>query len=98
MGHLVALVMLTTLLSLAIQMAAGQPPRWLAPASLLLCSGPILLALLRVVPNAVRLGSRKDAAPRQSALARSICTDHLLCLAGIAGFVALQVLAAAGAF
>jgi hypothetical protein len=98
MGHLVAVVMLTTLLSLAIQIARGQPPRWLAPASLLLCSGPILLALLRVVPNAVRLGSRQDAAPRQSALARSICTDHLLCLAGIAGFVALQVLAAAGAF
>jgi hypothetical protein len=98
MGHLIALVMLTTLLSLTIQIATGQPPRWLAPASLLLCSGPILLALLRVVPSAVRLGSRKDAAPRQSALARSICTDHLLCLAGIAGFVALQVLAAAGAF
>ena len=98
MGHLVAVVMLTTLLSLAVQIARGQPSRWLAPASLLLCSGPILLALLRVVPNAVRLGSRKDAAPRQSALARSICTDHLLCLAGIAGFVALQVLATAGAF
>jgi hypothetical protein len=98
MGHLVAAVMLSTLLTLAIQIARSRPPRWLAPASLLLCSGPILLALLRVVPNAVRLGSGKDAAPRQSALARSICTDHLLCLGGIAAFVALQVLAAAGAF
>ena len=97
MGHLVAAVMLTMLLSLAVQIAKGAPPRWLAPTSLLLCSGPILLALLRVVPNAVRLGARRDATPRQSALARSICTEHLLCLAGIAAFVALQVLAAAGA-
>jgi len=98
MGHLVGGVMIATLLALAIQIVRGQPPRWLAPVSLLLCTGPILLALLRVVPNAVRLGSRKDAVQRQSALARSICTDHLLCLSGIAGFLALQVLAAAGVF
>jgi hypothetical protein len=63
---------------------------------LLLCGGPILLAALRVVPNAVRLATRSDAVREQSALARSICRDHLVCLAGIAGFVALQLWAAAG--
>jgi hypothetical protein len=91
MGHLVAVAMAITLITLAVQIARGQGPRWLAPASLLLCGAPILLAILRVVPNAVRLGARKDPALRQSALARSICRDHLLCFAGILAFVALQL-------
>lgn len=95
MGHLVGAVMATTVILLAAQIALGHGPRWLAPASLLLAGGPILLALVRVYPNAVRLGARADPPLRQSGLARSICRDHLLCLAGIAGFVALQ-LAAAG--
>jgi hypothetical protein len=96
MGRLIGAVMLTSLVVLAIQIALGQQPRWLAPASLLLCGGPVLLAILRVVPNAVRLATRSDAPSRQSALARSICRDHLVCLAGIAGFVVLQLWAAAG--
>lgn len=91
MGHLVAVVMAITLITLAVQMVGGQGPRWRDLASLLLCGGPILLAIGRVVPNAVRLGSRRDPAPRQSALARSICRDHLLCFAGMLGFVALQL-------
>ncbi len=96
MGRLIGGVMLTTVVTLAIQIALGHEPRWLAPASLLLCGGPILLALVRVHPNAVRLAARSDAAPRQSALARSIGRDHLVCLAGIVGFVLLQLFAAAG--
>jgi hypothetical protein len=95
MGRLVGVVMLTSLVTLTVQFALGHEPRWLAPASLLLCGGPILLALVRVYPNAVRLAARSDAAARQSALARSICRDHLLCLAGIAGFLALQLWTAA---
>ena len=57
-------------------------------------AGPILLAGLRVVPNAVRLGSRVDSAGEQSRLARAICRDHLLCLGGIVVFVAVQLCAA----
>ena len=95
MGRLIGAVMLTGVVTLVVQIALGHRPRWLAPASLLLCGGPILLALVRVYPNAVRLAARSDAAARQSALARSICRDHLLCLAGIAGFLALQLWAAA---
>jgi hypothetical protein len=97
MGRLIGAVMLTAVITLSIQIALSHQPRWLAPASLVLCGGPVLLAIVRVYPNAVRLAARSDAAPRQSALARSICRDHLLCLAGIAGFVALQLAAAAGA-
>ncbi|HEY8152770.1 MAG TPA: hypothetical protein VII72_01440 [Myxococcota bacterium] len=94
MGHLVAVAMAITLITLAVQIAGGQGPRWRAFASLLLSGAPILLAVGRVVPNAVRLGARKDPAARQSALARSICRDHLLCFAGVLGFVALQLSAA----
>jgi hypothetical protein len=91
MGHLVGVVMATTLVTALASIAAGGGERWLAVASLLLCGGPIGLAFARVHPNAVRLAARSDTALRQSALARSICRDHLLCLAGILGFVALQL-------
>lgn len=96
MGRLIGAVMVIGVVTLVVQIAFGHEPRWLAPASLLLCGGPILLAAVRVYPNAVRLAARSDAVPQQSALARSICRDHLACLAGIAGFVALQLWAAAG--
>jgi hypothetical protein len=95
LGHLVGLVMIVALAVLGVQITVGHGPRWLAGVSLLLAGGPVLLALLRVVPNAVRLGSRADPPAQQSALARSICRDHLLCLAGILAFVGLQLFAAA---
>ena len=95
MGHLIGAVMATTVIILSVQIAVGHGPRWLALASLLLCGGPILLAFVRVHSNAVRLAARSDPALRQSALARSICSDHLLCFGGILGFVALQLSAAA---
>jgi hypothetical protein len=91
MGHLVGVVMAITIVTLVLQIALGPGPRWLAQVSLLLCGGPILLAALRVVPNAVRLGARSDSALTQSELARSICRDHLLCLAGILAFMAVQL-------
>jgi hypothetical protein len=95
LGHLIALVMLTALTTLIVQIAGGHGPRWLAWVSLAFAGGPVALALFRVVPNAVRLGSRADPVAQQSALARSICRDHLLCLAGILAFTGLQLFAAA---
>ena len=83
--------MATLVITLLVQIALGHGPRWFALTSLLLCGGPILLALLRVVPNAVRLGARSDSALRQSELARSICTEHLLCFAGLLGFLVLRI-------
>jgi len=62
-----------------------------ASLSLLLAAVPVGLALVRVVPNAMRLGSRRDSIAEQSALARGIWRDHLFCLATIAGFLALQL-------
>ena len=55
-----------------------------------------VLAFARVLPNAIRLGARSDPVARQSALARAICRDHLLCFAGILAFVVLQLGAARG--
>ena len=95
MGHLIGVVMATALITLVTQIAVGHVPLWFAAASLLLCCGPILLAFVRVVPNAVRLGARRDPVLQQSALARSICADHLFCFAGILGFIVVQVFAAA---
>lgn len=95
MGHLIGAVMVTTFIVLASQVAVSHDSRWLILLSIVLCCGPILLAFFRVYPNAVRLATRSDSLLRQSALARSICTDHLLCFAGILGFIALQIIAGA---
>ncbi len=60
--------------------------------SLALAVAPIALVAARTVPNAVRLGARDDdALERQSALARSIFREHVLCFASIGALVALQL-------
>lgn len=61
--------------------------------SLALCGVPIVLALLRVFPNAIRLGARKDTLAVQSAIARSIAIDHLLCLSAMLSFLLVRFLA-----
>jgi hypothetical protein len=93
MSWAVALVMVIGVVSLLRQWLSGGAPAWASLGSLLLAAVPIALALGRVMPNAVRLGSRRDPVAVQSALARSIWRDHLFCLAAIAGFLALQLVA-----
>jgi hypothetical protein len=90
MGHLIAVVMLALLAALGVEIVDG---RWreLALASLMIGGVPILLALGRIVPRAVRLGRRVDPAEVQRALARAIARDHLLCFACIATLLALQL-------
>jgi hypothetical protein len=94
MNHAVGGVMLVTILALLAQILLASGERWVGLISVPLCGGPILLAGLRVVPYAVRLGLRADAALEQTRLARAICRDHLFCLGGIMLFVALQLHAA----
>jgi len=89
----VAAVMIVGVLVLLRQWWSGSAPVWASLGSLLLAAVPIGLALGRVLPNAVRLGGRRDTIAVQSALARSIWRDHLFCLAAIAGFLALQLAA-----
>ena len=94
MNRLIAAVMAATLAAIIIEIARDQRPQWAAWASLALAAGPILLAAVNTVPAAVRLGTRADSPAQQSALARSICRDHLLCAASIAALLALQLAAA----
>jgi hypothetical protein len=83
MNRLVALVTLAALVA--------EAPRWEAWPSLACAAAAILLAGLHTVPAAVRLGTRRDDAGTQSALARSIGRDHVVCLTLIAAVLVLQL-------
>ena len=92
MSNAIALAMLVAVCALVAQCAVGM--RALAWLALPFCVGAVGLALLRVVPNAVRLGSRRDSLTEQSALARGICRDHVVCLACMLFVAVLQMCAA----
>lgn len=90
MQRLVGAVMLVTVAGAAAGLR--HPARRIRHAlAVALAWGPIGLAAMRVFPNAVRLGTMTDDPAVQSALARAIFTDHVLCLVAIAIFTTLQV-------
>ena len=91
MNRLVGAVMAATIVAIAIQLARDDVPDWAALASLLLAGFAIALAATRTFPRAVRLGSGTDSLEAQTRLARSICRDHLLCLAAIGSLLAIQL-------
>jgi len=92
MGRLIALVMLVLVGTLSFEAVAGTSPGWQLIASAVLAGGPILLAALRTVPNAVRLGRRTDGPEEQSRLARAVYRDHVVCLVGLLGFVVVWLI------
>jgi hypothetical protein len=94
MNRLIAAFMLVTLAGIVAEIVTGDVPAWMGWASLALAAPSILLAATRTFPSAMRLGSRQDSVERQTALARSIGREHLLCLAAIAILLVLQVVAA----
>jgi hypothetical protein len=94
MNRLIAGVMLATIVAIAAEIADGDFPAGAAWVSLALAVVPVALVAARTVPNAVRLGTRRDTLERQSALARSVFREHLFCLASIAALIALQLAAA----
>jgi hypothetical protein len=91
MNRLIATVMLATLAAIAVEIASGDQEGWVGPVSLALALPPIALAGGRVVPRAVRLGTRADPPERQSALARSIFRGHVFCATAIAGLLVVQL-------
>jgi hypothetical protein len=95
MSYLIALVMLILLGSLGFRAFRGADPRWLLAVSAVLAGVPIVLAMVRTVPNAVALGNRVGTPAEQSRLARAICRDHIVCLVLMAAFLALWVVVAA---
>ena len=94
MSRLVAAAMLTTVVAILVQLIRGDAPRWVSAVSAVTALVPIGLAGVRTLPNAVRLGARRDSVPAQSSLARSVCRDHLFCVAGIATLLLVQLIAA----
>ena len=94
MNRLVALAMLVTLVALAGEVAGDDVGSWVAWTSLVLAAAAIGLAGARTVRNAIRLGAQTDDAVTQSALARSILRDHVLCVLAIGATLVLQVVAA----
>jgi len=90
MSRLIALVMIVLLGALVFRAVQGHDPGWLLVVSAALAGVPIL-ALIRTVPNAVRLGNRLDSPAEQTRLARSICRDHLLYVGCMLAFLVLWV-------
>jgi hypothetical protein len=91
MNRLIATVMLATITAIVVEIARASVPAGVAWVSLALAVAAIGLAGARTVPSAVRLGTRRDAIAVQSALARSVLREHLLCFASIAALLALQL-------
>jgi hypothetical protein len=90
MGRLVALVMLTTLVTLGVEFVTGAA-FWPVVVSFVLAGGPIVGAVAKTFRDAARLGARTDDIATQSALARSIFREHVWYVAGIGAFIALQM-------
>ncbi|MFN2378211.1 MAG: hypothetical protein ABR538_16905 [Candidatus Binatia bacterium] len=90
MNYLVSAVMAGMVLVLVLQLTTGDAAAAPAATSLALCGVPITLALLRVFPNAIRLGTRTDSIGEQSRLARAILFDHLLCFAAMLAFLVVR--------
>jgi hypothetical protein len=89
MGPVIASVMVVAVLGALWETVRSPGVRTVA--ALLLVVLPVALALGRVVPDAVRLGTRADPVATQAALARTIGRDHLVCLAAMLAFLALQL-------
>ncbi len=91
MSYLIAAVMVVLLAALGFQLATGNDPIWRIAIAGVLSGVPILLALTRTVPNAVRMGAREGDSAEQSRLARAVCRDHLLCLVSLSAFLAVWI-------
>jgi hypothetical protein len=91
MNRLIATVMLATIASVVAELANGDLPTVVPWISLALAVTPVALVAARTVPHAVRLGTRRDRSSQQSALARSVFREHVLCFASIAALIGLQL-------
>ena len=94
MGRLVALVMLVLIGGLVVQAANEDAPVWVSVVSFAGAAVGIGLAGVRVFGRARRLGAATDSVTVKSGLARSILRDHVVCLAGMATLLVVQLAAA----
>jgi hypothetical protein len=89
MSRLIAAVMVILLGTLVFRAVRGDDPIALTVVSAVVAAIPILLAMLRTLPDAVRIGARSDGPVEQSRLARSIFRDHIVCLLAISALLAV---------
>ena len=94
MNRLVAAAMLGTLAATIVELTTSDVDARAAWVSLVLVVAAVAIAATRTVPNAVRLGSRRDPPDEQSRLARRILGDHLACFTLIATLVVVQLVSA----
>lgn len=90
MSRLVGLVMILTATDALLDLR-HTTARALRAVAAALCLLPITLATTRVFPNAIQLGKRLGDLATQSALARSIATDHVACFTAIASFTLVEL-------
>ena len=90
-NRLVALVMVCTVAGSLVQLVRAPAGRGRAFLALLVVTIPIVLARIRIVPNAMRLGARRDSIAVQRELAQGIWRDHIVCFAAILTFLILQL-------
>jgi hypothetical protein len=91
MGRLIAAMMVILIGALVFRSVSGNDPVWLIAVSAALAAAPVLIAGVRTVPSAVRLGGREDGPDEQSRLARSVYRDHVVCLVLMSTFLVLRL-------
>lgn len=91
MNRLVALVMVATIATLAVEVVQDDAPKWASVSSLVLVAAAAGLALGHTFGNGARLGGGRRSAGEKQALARLMLRDHLLCLPAIVATVVLQL-------
>ncbi len=93
MNLLVAAAMVATLAAIVVELVDGGS--WAARASLLFALAPVVLALGRTVPAAVRLGAAADDPDTQLVVARTILADHVISFGCILTVIVMQLISAA---
>ena len=93
MNLAVSLAMLATVVAIVVEIATYDPA-WVGWISLPLALGPMVLAVTRTVPSAVRLGAGTDPEVDRLPIARRVLKDHVICLVCIATVIAVQLVAA----
>ncbi len=94
MNLLVAAAMSWTFVAVIAQFFTDTPT-WVPAVSLVLVGAPMVLAGVRTVPFARRLGMVTDPLGQRRAAALRIGRDHGWCLASIAALIVLQLTSAA---
>jgi hypothetical protein len=94
MNRLIALVMLSMLAAIVVEIVLGATPWWIGWTSLALAASGFVPTMTRTVPNARRLGGREGTSDERSVLARAIFRDHCLSFVRMGLVLGLQMTAA----